>query len=318
VHVLITGSRGFAGRALAAHLRGLGHQVTGLTRSLPGAGEVAGDMLDPASLALALERTQPAVVVNLAARTDLQDGAAADYAVNDEGVRNLMTACASARSVRRVIWGSSQLAHRIGETPEPSDALDPQTPYGRSKAEGERIVRSGDGGGKEWVVTRSTTIWGPGQSAHYTRVLRLIESGRYFHIGRSPLKKSYSYVENCAAQIASLVLADAAMVHRGTFYLCDSEDIDLVAFYDAFAAHMGRRIPVMPRSIARTLARVGDAGAALGLALPLTRARLANILTPYRYDQRPIEAVHGTTAISMEEGIERTWRWYDAQGRAAL
>jgi nucleoside-diphosphate-sugar epimerase len=160
------------------------------------------------------------------------------------------------------------------------------------------------------VIFRSTTIWGPGMSDHYASILRHIRRGRYFHVGRGKLRKSYSYIGNLVDQLITLGTAPVERVNRKTFYLADSEPIELRAWHDQFASIFGRRIATMPVFAARLAAIGGDLAARMGVRVPITSRRLANMLTEYVHDVSPIEAIHGRTAISSEEGVRRTAEWF--------
>lgn len=296
-------------------LEAAGHQPMGFSRK-PNDHELVGDLLDPASLTAALDGFRPDVVFNLAAETDLKGEAKGGYAANTVGVKNLLDALAHAPSVQRVVWASSQLVCKPGKTPSHDTDYDPEGGYGESKVLGEKMVRNRDGGGREWVIFRSTTIWGPGMSEHYARILGMIRRGLYFHVGGRPLMKSYSYIDNLADQLVTLATAPADQVNRRTFYLADSDPIDLRAWAAGFGRKFHRPIATMPAPLARSLARTGDALTKRGVRFPLTSQRLDNMLTEYVYDVSPIEAVHGRTRIDMNEGIERTARWYlDERGQ---
>ena len=251
----------------------------------------------------------PDLVYNLAGQTDLKGAPAAGYAANTQGVSNLCEAVAQTASVRRVIWASSQLVNRPARAVLSDTDYDPNCSYGRSKAEAEELIRARDGGGKEWVIFRSTTIWGPGMSDHYASVLRHIRRGRYFHVGWKPLRKSYSYIENLVDQLITLGSAPASHVHGRTFYLADSEPIELRQWHDQFARIFGGRIATVPVSAARLVALGGDLASLVGLRLPITRRRLENLLTEYVHDVSAIEAIHGPTAVSNAEGVRRTAEW---------
>jgi nucleoside-diphosphate-sugar epimerase len=311
MRILVTGSSGFVGKALLDQLTAQGHDARGLSRT-ERAMSFRGDLMDPASLRAALDDFQPDVVFNMAAETDLKGVARNGYRANTEGVSNLIEAVAATPCVERVIWASSQLVCKPGAPPTSDTAFDPVGGYGESKAEGERRVRAADSGGKTWVIVRSTTIWGPGMSAYYTGMFRLIRRGLYFHVGRERLHKSYSYIENLTAQLSSLAVAPASSVHGRVFYLADSESVELRAWADAFAEAFGRKIPTLPLPLARALAFTGDVAVRLGLPAPLTTTRLKNMLTQYLYDTAPIEAVHGPTRISNAEGVRRTAAWFKA------
>lgn len=319
MRVLVTGSSGFVGKALMRELEARGHDAMGFSRQARDGRTLVGDLLDPASITAALRSFRPEVVFNLAAETDLKGAAKGGYETNTTGVRNLLDALAAAPSVKRVVWASSQLVCKPGRTPADDTDYDPEGGYGESKVVAETMIRSRDGGGKEWIIFRSTTIWGPGMSDHYAAILGMIRRGLYFHVGGRPLMKSYSYIENLADQLVTLATAPADKVHGRTFYLADSDPIDLRAWADGFAARFGKSIPTMPKPLARTLAFAGDVLTRAGVRFPLTSQRLDNMLTEYVYDVGPIEAVHGRTRVGMDEGIERTARWYlERDGETAV
>lgn len=139
--ILVPGGRGQLGRALAKHARG--KAVT------PGRDEL--DITDPRSIATALDRLAPEVVVNAAAYTDV-DGAESDVegatALNVDGPRTLAAACRE-RGVRMVHISTDYVFS--GEVPgggdpaaapglQPHDPTAPVTVYGRTKLAGERAV----------------------------------------------------------------------------------------------------------------------------------------------------------------------------------
>ncbi|MDP2764794.1 MAG: NAD(P)-dependent oxidoreductase [Brevundimonas sp.] len=309
MRVLVTGSSGFVGVALVREMAGRCERVAGFSRK-PGSDSLHGDLLDLESVRSALNTFKPDVVVNLAGQTALKGAPRDGYAANTVGVKNLVTAVAESSAVKRVIWMSSQLIGRPGVAPRYDTEYDPVDDYGRSKVEGEQIVRQFDGGGKEWVMPRSTTIWGPGMSEHYAGMLRLIERGLYFHIGRRPRRKSYSYIENLTRQLAALVGAEPGLVNRKTLYLADSEPIELRDWTSQFAEEFGRSPPTIPISAARAIGLVGDALAKAGLPAPVTSRRLANMAAEYIYDTGPIERIAGPSPVSNREGVRRTALWY--------
>ena len=312
MRALITGSRGFVGAALMRRLLDNGHQVSGFSRQ-PGTNALQGDLLDPASLKAALAMFRPDVVYNLAAETDLKGPPRNGYAANTTGVANLLEAVADAPSVQRVIWMSSQLVNRPGHTPTSDTDFDPEGGYGASKAEGERHVRAADGGGKTWVIVRSTTIWGPGMSEHYLGILRLIRRGLYFHVGQKPRLKSYSYIDTLTAQLEALGTASDAAIAGKVMYLADSPPIDLRAWSDAFAERFGRQLHTLPEPLARLMGLAGDVVSGAGLRSPLTSRRLGNMMTDYVYDTALIDGIAGPPTVTMTQGVRLTADWLIAQ-----
>lgn len=314
--ILVTGSSGFIGQALVRRLRAAGLEVAGLDKGAGATTDYVCDILDARRLNHAVQEFSPTALVHLAARIDLDEKTnLAGYAANIDGVQNLITAIRLTPSIKRAIWTSSQLVCRVGYIPCNDTDYTADTLYGQSKVRTEQIVREQDGAGREWCLARPTTVWGPGMSAHYQRFLRMIERGHYFHVGNSPLWKSYSYIENIAFQYLRLLEASADLVQRKTFYLADYEPIDLLAWSDAFQrSFQARPIPHMSLGIARLLARCGDAVNAVGMQkFPFNSFRLNNVLTQYQFDLKPTEAVCGPLPYNMEQGVAETAAWLRAQ-----
>jgi nucleoside-diphosphate-sugar epimerase len=314
MRVLVTGSGGFIGRHLVAALSARGDEVRGLEAvgTPDGGTALVCDLLSRDTVIAAFREFQPEAAVHLAARTDLEGRTPQDYAVNTTGVANLLEAVRATSSVRRVVHTSSQLVCEPGYLPRHATDYRPTTAYGRSKVDGEMIVRARDGGETVWCIVRPTTVWGPGVSAHYRRFLRMIVQGRYFHVGRRPLLKSYGYVENVVHQYMRLLSVPGELIHRKTLYLADEPPLSLRVWADALQRAMGAPpIRTLPESAAKLLAKIGDAANALGFrAFPFNSFRLGNVLTEYRFDLSETIRICGPSPHTMEEGVARTAAWY--------
>lgn len=323
--ILVTGSSGFIGSALVLALRAEGYAVCGIDIRRPRWREVDGndvhqDITDHAGLLCAVQAFQPEAVVHLAARTDISADSVVQYNANIEGVANLLHAVQRTRSVRRVLWTSTQLVSRVGRVPAHDTDYDPDTSYGESKVVGERIVRSGDGGCDEWAILRPTTVWGPGMSDHYLSLLRYLERGRYFHAGGRPTPKSFAYIGNTVAQLRALLTTPAARLHRQTFYIADYEAIDMRQWCDALSTALGvKPSPIVPLPVARALARVGDTlNATVAPGFKFNSFRLRNILTSYVFDNRNLQAITGALPVDASAAVRATVDWYRQAGRAGL
>lgn len=308
--ILVTGGSGFLGASLIRHLRNSGHVVSGFSRT-PAPGSISGDITKRENIERAIHDFSPDEVINLASQTDLGGERKRGYATNTVGVQNLVDAVSASPSIQRVIWASSQLVNVPGYQPKNERDYNPVGGYGESKMIGEQIVRSSDGGGKEWVIIRPTTVWGPGMSPHYLRLLSMIQRGMYFHVGNKPLRKSYSYIGNLVYQLDCLTSADKSLIHGKTIYVADSEPIELRSWCNGFATYFRKSIPTLPRTAAQLLAKAGDLAGHLGMQrIPFNSTRLNNILTEYVFDTSQIEAVCGKSRISNAEGVQRTAEWF--------
>ncbi len=317
MRVLVTGSSGFIGRWVCRTLAQRGVNVAGLdvvpARIDNGMPFLRCNILEFSALRHAFSEVQPDLVVHLAARVDLRETRDLQgYAANIEGVRNVLRCVQECTAVRRVLVTSSQLVCRVGHVPADSSDYCPDTLYGESKMHTERITREMDGGGKEWCLTRPTTVWGPGMSPHYQAMLRLIHAGRFFHCGHGKLYKSYAYAGNIAFQYHQLLRAPVEAIHRKTFYLADYTPLSLRDYINGLAiAIKAPPVPTLPLFVVRQLARVGDLANRLGLSrVSFNSFRLRNILTEYQFDLRATRNVCGDLPYSFEEGIRATAEWW--------
>lgn len=316
MRILVTGSAGFIGRAVCRLFKERAWDVFGLdvrAQTDKGVDHIICDLRDERTTMAAVARVKPDVVIHLAARTDLRETKdLAGYDSNTRGVENLILAIEKVGTCYRAIYTSSQLVCRPGYSPAHAEDYSPHTKYGESKVLTERIVRQQAGVASSWCLVRPTTIWGPGMSAHYQQMLRLIKRGLYFHCGHDPLWKSFGYIENTAWQYFMLANAKPKDIDGKTFYVADYDAISLRRFADDLCREMGaRKIPTLPLPVVRGLAKVGDGLNWIGIkAVPFNSFRLTNILTEYRFDMRALEAVCGPLPVEYRIGVERTARWF--------
>jgi dTDP-4-dehydrorhamnose reductase len=174
--ILLLGSTGQLGRALAPRLRHRDHLVTA-ARAVDGSGAPQPDQLldledGPGLLAL-LEAVEPALVVNAAAYTAV-DRAESDSAramrVNGEAVAELAQGCA-ARGVPFVSYGTDYVFDGCGTGPYREDAeTGPRSVYGRSKLLGEDGFRAAAGPG---LMLRTSWVYAATGGNFLLTMLRL-------------------------------------------------------------------------------------------------------------------------------------------------
>lgn len=133
---LVTGGAGQLGIAVSEEL-----DSRGITFMAVGSKEL--DITDTKNVTDFITRNSPSVIVNCAAWTDV-DGAESNeesaFKINSVGPENLAVAAASSRC--RLIHVSTDYVFS-GESQKPfeiADQIDPQSAYGRTKADGEKKV----------------------------------------------------------------------------------------------------------------------------------------------------------------------------------
>jgi nucleoside-diphosphate-sugar epimerase len=245
VKVLVTGASGFLGGAVCEFLIERDHQVDALVRrpgSEPrGTNPVAGDLTDTGSLDRAIASSEPECVIHLAAEIASQRDPQRIHDANVEGTRRLI-ASAEAAGVRRILFTSTVVtgdAH--GALLDEESPLPVETAYGRSKQEGERLVRESS---LEDVVIRPSHVYGPGGWFVDEFVNRLRRPGRFAVIGSGKNLWDVVRVEDVAA--ACVEAAERAPA-GALYHVVDDEPITFYDFVALAATALGtgppRRVP---------------------------------------------------------------------------
>jgi nucleoside-diphosphate-sugar epimerase len=259
MRILVTGASGFIGAVLCSQLLERGHKVGALVRrpgSAPlGTRGLTGDLGDSPALTRILAGERPDCVIHLAAEIASQRSERKIREVNVQGTARLLDAClalagstpaAGPRIVfsSTVVTGDARGALLTEDTPLPVE-----TPYGRSKQEGERLVLAT---GLPAVVVRPSHVYGPGGWYANELVTRLRQPGRLAVIGRGENLWDVAHVEDVAGALA---LAAEQAPAGSVYHVVDDEPITFYDFRaltaDALGVGAPRRVPV---TLARLIA----------------------------------------------------------------
>jgi nucleoside-diphosphate-sugar epimerase len=278
MRALVTGASGFIGGVLCAQLLERGHEVTALVRrdgSAPaGARELVAELGDGRALTQALASARPDCVFHLAAEIASQRSERKLQVVNVEGTRRLLGACAAladgdAAARPRLVFASTVVtgdAHGALLTEE--QPLPVETPYGRSKQEGERLVL---GCGLPAVVIRPSHVYGPGGWYENELIAHLRQPGRFAVIGSGANLWDVVHVDDVAC---ALCMAGESAPAGSTYHVVDDEPI---SFYDFMALSADALGLGAPRRTPVTLARIVAGGNAVAAAVRSARSSNAKI-----------------------------------------
>ena len=289
---LVTGASGFVGGALCDRLVAEGHDVAALVRrpgSEPaGTRGVAGDLADADAVRTALAAEQPDVVFHLAAEIASARSEERIREVNVEGTRRLLDACRADGSPRFVFASTVVTGDAQGRVLTEDEPLPVQTPYGRSKQEGERIVLES---GLAAAVVRPSHVYGPGGWYAEEIVARVRSPGRLAVVGRGDNLWDVVHVDDVAS---ALVLAGTSDAATGQVFHCvDDEPLTYREFMELTARELGVG---RPRSIPVFLARLVAGPNAVAAAVRSARSSNAKLKRELGWAPRYPSAREGVPA----------------------
>ena len=310
--VLVTGATGFIGKRLCQCLIDSGQPLRQAVRSTPpalasGEGIVQiGDIGPQTDWAAALQSVD--AVVHLAAHVhqmaSSEETDSRYFEVNTLGTERLATAAAKA-GVKRFVYLSSikvngeQTAANAQfteeQTPHPLD------PYGVSKGEAEQRLRSlAATSGMEVVIIRPPLVYGPGVTANFARLIRLVGNGLPLPLASVRNRRSLVFLDNLVDFIVCSLHHPAAAGQ--TFLISDGEDLSTPDLIRKLAGAMGRsaRLWPCPLSLLRLAGKLSGRSAVID--------RLSDSL---RVDSSKAQKVLGwQPPYTVAQGIQKTVDWY--------
>jgi nucleoside-diphosphate-sugar epimerase len=252
------------------------------------------------------------VLVHAAGLTRARRASAFD-AVNVSGTRAIVDAVNTAGA--RLIAISSQAAIGPGSLDCPSredDAPRPMTPYGRSKLAAETVVRSC--ARVPWTIVRPSSVYGP-RDRQFLPVFRFASRGLFLQATDPATPFTFIYIDD----LTRGVLLAAGDEHAGrTMFLGHPDPLTAEELLKQLATVFGRRYRPrrVPRLALRAAALAGECSWLFGLEPVLDRARLAELGAGgfVCAVDRARDLLGFTAAVPLQEGVERTARWYRNQG----
>lgn len=263
--VLVTGSSGFLGGALARMLLDAGEPVRGLDLTPsddPRIEAVVGDLRDVRLIEQACQGID--VVFHVASLVSQELGKPrALFDINVTGTQNLVEA-ASRAGVPRFVFTSSidvvfdghSIAGGDEQLPYAEHFLDY---YGETKALAERLVLSANGLRRMATCSlRPAGIYGPGDRQRFLPVVRAIRAGQYKRIGDGRARFNHVYVDNVAYAhiLAAQNLTVGEPVGGEAYFITDHEPSNFFGFVEHKLASAGLEVPSgsVPASVAQGLA----------------------------------------------------------------
>lgn len=312
----VTGATGFLGHHVVEALDRAGWTVRAITRpgsvhpSPPCAERREVPLDDVPALSRALAGSD--VIVHAAGLVRAPRERAFE-AVNVSGTRSVVLAANASRA--RLVHLSSLAAIGPGTVDRPARDDDPPRPvnaYGRSKAQGEAMVR--DLARVPWIILRPSAVYGPGDRG-FLPLLRLARYGVFPMAVAPSMPFTFVYVDDVSRAIRA---AAESSISGEAFFVGHAMPARADALLQAMAAALGRRyrpLPV-PRAAIRLAGLAGELLWAMGGTPLLDTARVTELTCAgFVCDVSRAHTELGVrAAIDLPEGMARTVRWYRAEG----
>ena len=315
--IFITGANGFIGKALAARLRELGAEVTGVDLvGDPANGIVEGTTADPASWASALEGVD--TVIHTAAIVSTVAPIDKAWEVNVMGTRKVLDA-AKAAGVQRFVHLSSVAVYGfyfpdgIDET-YPTRVSGGVSSYQDTKVNSEAVVLAAHAAGEiECVVVRPCDVYGPG-SVWIREPLALAKANQMVVPSGGKGIFDVVYIDNF---VDGMVLAISAPQAAGqVFNIGERNTMTCGEYFSRVAGWAGKGTRSLPIGVAAPLLDiVGGLQRKLGKPNELGAAAMYLLNRQGGVSIDKARTVLGYEPIvEFDEGMRRCEEWARAEG----
>lgn len=323
LRVLVTGTSGMLGRAVAQRLQDAGHHVRSLQRrAVQDPWEsVQGSVTDAGVLSRAVDGMD--AVIHLAAKVSFTGPWSEFQSTNIEGTRELLAA-ARQQGVRDFVFVSSPSVAHFGSSivGAAAGAADPERArgfYAQSKAAAEQLALAADSADFRVTAIRPHVVWGPGDTQLVERVVERARAGRLPLLDGGRALIDTTYVDNAAEAIVhGLTRMDHA--HGQALVVTNGEPRPVGELIAGICAAAG--VPAPAISVPGWLAR--SAGSVLEKAWlaagnrgwvndepPMTRFLAEQLSTAHWFDQRHThEVLNWTPSVSLDDGLAKLSEHY--------
>ena len=322
MHIAVTGASGFVGPRLIATLARAGHTGYAISRREL-SGLPAGWIWLSRARALDEEISPftggnvPEWLVHLEVKQHVDSPSDADrkefHAVNVDGTRRWLDWCARSGVGGFVFFSTIKAVGESLEIQDEAATSSPSTPYGASKREAEGFVSgwAAAGNSRRALILRPAVIYGPGNRANVFSMVRAIDRGIFFLVGRNGNVKSLVAIANVAAAVAHLVTHTQSRVE--VFYIVDRASYPVREIAAMVTANLGGSSPLrsIPRSLAWVAAEFGEAlRRVTGRNLPLTRSRLKALNETTHFSGQKLINTGFVHPQTTDEGLREMVEWY--------
>jgi nucleoside-diphosphate-sugar epimerase len=274
---------------------------------------IQGDIRKESDVSKAVQNRGIERIISLAAKHhDFGIGHDEYFDTNEDGTR-VICKVAEQNDINEIIFYSSvavygSLENASNEQIKPN----PSSPYGASKLAGERVLLNWakNDPRRKLIIMRPVVVFGENNYANMYSLIRQIDSGFYFHLGKADNIKSIAYVEN-------LVQATIELSHRlengvHIFNYADEPQLTTRQISTFISEKLGSKIQItLPMGLALILALPFDWLIKLsGRNLPISTDRIKKLGTQTLHSGKKVTDLGFTPKYSTLDGLSKMVSWY--------
>ena len=316
--ILITGGSGFIGSHFHDFLPN--NEIINLDINEPAFNQqskfIKGDIRKISDVRRAIDGNNIKTIISLAAKHhDFGIGHDEYFDTNEDGTR-VLCQVAGEFDISEIIFYSSVAVYGISDQVSSEEMIPkPDSPYGASKLAGEKVLY-------EWaeqdpkrkvLVIRPTLVFGSNNRANMFNLIRQIDSGYYFHLGKADNIKSLAYVENLVG--CTLYLKDKIKSGFTLYNYADEPQLTTREIATTIAEYLGKKIRLtLPRWLGIMLGLPFDAFIKLtGKNFPISSSRIKKLGTSTHHSAKKVFSLGFTPKFSVKDGLKRMVEWYKSQ-----
>ncbi|GHN00226.1 N-acetyl-alpha-D-glucosaminyl-diphospho-ditrans, o ctacis-undecaprenol 4-epimerase [Cytophagales bacterium WSM2-2] len=243
------------------------------------------------------------------------------FDTNEDGTKALCEV-ATEFSIKKIIFFSSVAVYGLrSEVSDERMSPEPDSPYGASKLAGEKVLEkwAAEDPDRKVLILRPALVYGPFNTANMYNLIRQIDSGLYFHLGKADNIKSIAYVENVVK--ATLFLSQKIESGVSIYNYSDEPQLTSRIIGETIASALGKKIRLtVPRNVGVAAGLPFDLMIKLtGKNLPISSARIKKLSTQTNHSAKKIFSNGFTPDFSTLAGLQKMVEWYkDTKGKKVL
>lgn len=228
------------------------------------------------------------------------------FKVNAEGTRNALN-LARQLGCRRFVLASTVKVIGEGQSEEQSEKeiCAPETPYGQSKLEAEKILFS-ECGYVEPVALRLSMVYGGKERGNMTRMVDAVRRNRFPPFPETGNRRSLVHIDDVVE--AFILAAEHPKAAGETYIVTDGNLYSTREIYMTIRRALGCGNPVFtpPLSLFKAVAKVGDVlGKIAGRRMPLDSDSLEKLTGSAAFSCEKFKKLGFSPKVRLEEGIRR-------------